>query len=114
MRQTTKLDIIIPQGDNFRLVITVVGGPGSLAGYAGEMQIRKTKASDVILAEMQPGWFTVDSLNGQVVLDIPDEASALYDWSGEALYDLHLDNGTDRWRVLEGRAKLSKTVTREV
>lgn len=112
MKSTTKMDICIPQADVYKLVIDVTGGPDSLAGYVGEMQIRKTVPSDVVLADMDPGWFTVDDLNRQVVLEVPDTATELYDWSGAAVYDLHLV-GIDRWRLIEGRAFLRKTVTRE-
>lgn len=112
MKPVTQLDICIPQTDTFRLVVDVVGGPESLSGYTGEMQIRKTKASDVVLAEMLPEWFTVDNLNRQVVLEIPETETGLYDWTGAAVYDIHLA-GDDRWRLLEGKARLDKTVTRE-
>jgi len=106
-------DICIPQADTFFLVVDIVGGPASLVGYVGEMQIRKTKSSDVVLAEIDPAYFTVDDINRQLVLEIPDSATALYDWTGAAVYDMHLA-GTDRWRVLEGKARLNKVVTREV
>lgn len=110
---TTRYDMCIPQSGVHKVVITVTGGPPSLAGYTGEMQIRKTKASEEILAETIPAYFTVDDLNSQVILEIPDTETELYDWDGVAVYDLYLV-GTDRWRVLEGKARLDKTVTREV
>lgn len=109
---TTKLDLCIPQADVFKLVVTVVGGPDSLAGYTGEMQIRKTRSSAEVLAEVNPTSFTVDDLNSQVILEIPDTDTELYDWDGSAVYDLHLV-GPDRWRVLEGKVRLDKVVTRE-
>lgn len=110
---TTRYDLCIPQSGVLKVVITVTGGPPSLVGYAGEMQIRKSKTSDVILAEALPEYFTVDDLNSQVILEIPDTDTALYDWDGLAVYDMYLA-GPDRWRVLEGKARLDKTVTREV
>jgi len=110
----TKKDIIIPQSGTFRLVITVVGGPPSMSGYTGEMQIRKTKVSEETLAEVDPTCFLVDDLNRQIVLEIPDEDTAAYDWSGNAVYDLYIEGpSADRWRVIQGLAFLDKTVTRE-
>lgn len=110
---TTKYDVCIAQSATFRLVIDVVDGPESIAGYVGQMQIRKTKTSTGVLAEMLPGWFTVDALNRQVVLEIPDTATKLYDWTGAAVYDMYLDGTDDRWRLLEGKVMLDKTVTKE-
>jgi hypothetical protein len=113
MKPTTRYDICIAQSGVFRLVIDVVGGPDSIAGYTGEMQIRKTKSSEEILGEMDPDWFTVDSVNSQVILEIPDTETELYDWTGSAVYDMYLV-GPRRWRILEGKVGLDKTVTKEV
>ena len=108
----TRYDLCIPQSGVYQLVVNVVDGPSSLVGYGGEMQIRKTKSSATVLAEMQPGYFVVDDVNRQLVLTIPDTATETYDWDGLAVYDLYLV-GPDRWRMLEGRARLDKTVTKE-
>lgn len=109
---TKRYDICIPQADIFQLVIDVVDGPLSLSGYTGEMQIRKSKASTEVLAEVDPSCFTVDDVNRQVIVEIPNTATELYDWTGAAVYDLHLV-GPQRWRLLEGKASLNKVVTRE-
>jgi hypothetical protein len=112
MRPITTVDLCIKQSGMYRLVVTVVGGPASLIGFGGAMQIRKTRASTVVLAEMLPQYFNVDDGNRQLVLEIPDEDTALYDWEGWAVYDLFLTNGTDRWPLCEGRVQLDKAVTR--
>lgn len=112
MKHTTRKDISIPQGDVFRIVVTVVDGPTSLAGYVGEMQIRKTKSSTETLAEMNDEWFTIDDINRQVVLEIPETATVSYDWIGSAVYDMHIV-GPDRWRLIEGKVCLNKAVTQE-
>jgi hypothetical protein len=109
---TTQYDICIPQADTYQLVVDIVDGPETLGGYGGEMQIRKTKSSEEVLAEMDPSWFTVDTVNRQLVLEIPSDETAVYDWVGTAVYDLHLV-GTDRFRLIEGKARLDKVVTRE-
>lgn len=108
-KPTTRLDICIPQAGIFRLVIDVVDGPETLTGLDPAMQIRKTKASEDILAEMDLGFFTVDVDNRQVILEIPDTETELYDWTGAGVYDLYLGP----WRLIEGKASLDKTVTRE-
>jgi hypothetical protein len=114
VKPTTRKDLCIPQTDIFRLVVTVSGGPDDITGYTAEMQIRKTKASTVVLADLDPDWFTIDAVNRQVVLEIPAEATAVYDWTGAAMYDMHLlGTSPERWRLLEGKASLDKTVTRE-
>jgi hypothetical protein len=112
---TTKNDITIPQAGTFVFVVDVVGGPDSLAGYTADMQIREVKASTDTLADLPTSYFTVDDVNRQVVLEIPDEDTAIYDWARPAVYDIYIEGPSgDRWRLIEGVAHLNKTVTREV
>ncbi len=111
---TTRHNIIIPQGGTYRLVVNVVGGPDNLSGYVGDMDIRQVKASTPALVKVPESCFTVDDINRQLVLVLPDELTADYDWSLNAVYDLYVVGPSgDRWRVLEGTAVLNKTVTRE-
>lgn len=111
---TTKLDLIIRQASTYVLVVTVMDGPSDLTGYTGEMQVRETKASNAALATITNASFTVDPLNRQVILELTDEQTGLYDWARPAVYDMYIEGPAgDRWRLLEGLATLSKTVTRE-
>lgn len=111
---TTKHDITIPQGSHWRLVVTVSGGPQDLSGYTGEMQIRQVKADPVVLASVAPERFTVNAGPRQVILELTDEDTLAYTWGGSAVYDLYVVGPTgDRWRVIEGRVTINKTVTRE-
>lgn len=111
---TTKHNITIPQGSTWRLVVTVLGGPSSLVGYVGSMQIRKAKADAVALATVATERFQVNSSTRQVVVELSDEDTGSMSWSSLAFYDLYLEGPTgDRWRIIEGVATLSKTVTRE-
>jgi hypothetical protein len=111
---TTKYDMIIPQSGTYRLVIDIVGGPDTLTGYIGSMQIRAAKGDIEELATVDPMDFDINDQTLQVVLEIPDEETGSWDWSGRAVYDMYIEGPSgDRWRILEGLATLSKTVTQE-
>lgn len=106
-------DLVIEQNATNVMVITVVGGPETLVGYAGEMDIRERKSDIVPLAELGEEMFTVNNSTRQVVLTIPSSVAADYAWTA-GVYDLYVVGpGGDRWRLVEGRVRLSKTVTRE-
>ncbi len=110
---TTKYDITIPQSGVFRLVVAVANGPADLTGFTGEMQVRSSKGSAVVLADVDASAFAVDNPTRMVTVTIPSTATALYNWGDNAVYDMYIVNGTERWRLLEGLARLSKTVTRD-
>lgn len=107
-----QLDIEIEQGAEFQLVVTVVGGPSSLAGYTGEMQIRDTKASSTVLYTA-PG-VTIDEGNRQVVVRIPHTATKDFTWA-RGRYDVLVTSGdsTSAYRVAEGKVAIDHSVTRE-
>jgi hypothetical protein len=112
----TKYDIVIPQGGIWRLVVDVVGGPSSLAGWGAQMQVRKTKGGAQVLADLPPAAFSVDPDTRQLLIELNNDYTSTYDWSGPAVYDLYLvgpEPNKDRWRLLEGSARLSQTVTKE-
>lgn len=110
--RTTKLNLTIPQGSVYRFVVTVVGGPDDMTGFAGWMQIRDTKASDVVLDELTTE-ITVNHTTRQVVVTIPDTVTELYAWDN-AVYDLVIIGPDDeRWRVVEGYVHVNHSVTRE-
>jgi hypothetical protein len=106
---TSRKDITIPQAGAFRLVVTVVGGPENLTSLAPRMQVRSSKSSEVVLAEATPEMFTIDGVNRQVVLSLPGDYTKTLEWDQPAVYDMYLGE----WRLVQGRALLDKTVTRE-
>lgn len=108
---TTKLNIEIPQGQSHRFVVNVIGGPSDLAGYSGWMQIRETKASEVILADLTTE-IVVNPLTRQAVVEIPDTETAGYTWDN-AVYDLVIQGPLGDWRVVEGTVQVNHSVTRE-
>lgn len=109
-----QLAIVIEQGADFQLVVTVVGGPDSLTGYTGAMQIRAMKSDPVTLYEVPGGGFTFDDINRQVVVDIGYQATKAFDWD-VASYDVLITSGdeADAYRVCEGKVRVDHSVTRE-
>lgn len=107
-----KLDITIEQGSDFQLVVTVVGGPVSMAGYTAKMQIRPGKSSTDLRYDVPSSALTVDSLNRQVVVDLPWTESVPFSWDS-GMYDVVIvsaDN-LDAWRVVEGKVTIDHRVT---
>lgn len=101
-------DIVIEQAANFRLVVSVIGGPEDLSGYTAKMQVRQIKASEELLAEMVG---IVNPVTRQVVVEALASVTEDYDWS-EGVYDVLMEGAAGSWRIAEGRAILSKSVTR--
>lgn len=109
-----KLSITIEQGSEFDMVVTVVGGPVSLAGYTGAMQIRDTRTSPVVLYEVPSSGITIDPDNRQVVINIDYRATTAFEWA-LATYDVLITSADAETahRVVEGKVKIDRSVTRE-
>lgn len=109
----TKLPITIEQGSDFVLVVTVVGGPVSMSGYTGSMQIRSIKSSSPALYSVPSGMITVDAPNRQVLVSLPWTETVDFDWDG-GLYDLVITSGNsaDAYRIVEGKVSIDHSVTR--
>lgn len=109
----TKKDITIEQGSDFQLVVTVVGGPVSMTGYTGQMQIRPGKASTVLRYDVPGSAITVDATNRQVIVDLPAAESENFDWDS-GMYDLVIvsSDGLTIHRLAEGRAIVDHSVTK--
>jgi hypothetical protein len=109
-----RLDIVIPQGGTFRMTVQVIGGPTDITDYTGKMQVRQSKGNAAVLAEVSAGAFTVSNTTRTVTIEIPSTETALYEWDRDAVYDAYIVGpGLDEWRIIEGLARLSKTVTRD-
>ena len=122
-----KYSFIIEQGATTNLNIQWTDSSGSaidLTGYSARMQIRPgIEASDVyisLLSNLQPDGtgLNLSGSNGETPLEsgsiglyISAHSSSLLNFT-EAYYDLELVNGIEVTRLLEGRVKLSKNVTR--
>jgi hypothetical protein len=122
-----KYSFIIEQGATTNLNIQWTDSSGSavdLTGYSARMQIRPgIEASDVyisLLSNLQPDGtgLNLSGSNGETPVEsgsigiyISAYSSSLLNFN-EAYYDLELVNGIEVTRLLEGRVKLSKNVTR--
>jgi hypothetical protein len=122
-----RYSFIIEQGATTNLNIQWTDASGSgidLSGYHARMQIRPSiEANDVYISlssSLQPdgtglnlsgsnGITPVQS--GSVGIYISAYSSSLLNFN-EAYYDLEMVNGGEVTRLLEGRIKLSKNVTR--
>lgn len=110
-----QLPLEIEQGSECRLSVALDGGPTSLAGFTGEMQIRAMKGDAVVLYAAQASQITFDDANKVVNVRIPASDTALFDWS-RGVYDVRIKNSadtTEAWRVLEGKVIVDHWVTEE-
>lgn len=107
-----KLDIEIEQGSDFQLVVTVVGGPVSMTGYIGAMQIRPGKGSSELRYDVPPSAIEVDAANRQVIVSLPWTESVGFSWD-YGMYDVVIQSSdhVDAWRVVEGKVTVDHRVT---
>ena len=122
-----KHSFIIEQGATTNLNVQWTDASGSavdLTGYQARMQIRPViESSDVYISlssSLQPdgtglnlnGSDGVTSLtSGSIGIYISAYSSSLLNFN-EAFYDLEMVNGREVTRLLEGKVRLSKNVTR--
>ena len=100
------------------------GTPVDLTGYTAKMQIRPYAGSDEVYVTLtntiQPNGtgLNLNGLSGtnpysSGSIGVTIAASVTEDFNfGEASYDLELTSGTIVYRILEGKVKLSKEVTK--
>jgi len=122
-----RYSFVIEQGATTNLQINwndVSGSAIDLSGYHARMQIRpQIESTDVYLAlssslESDGTGLNLSGSNGitpvesgSIGIYISAVTSSLLDF-GEAYYDLELVNGIEVTRLLEGKVRLSKNVTR--
>lgn len=108
----TLADIVVEQGSTFEFVVDLLDedevARTDLAGYTGSMQIRERADSATPLATAT---VTVDSGNAQVTATIDATTTAAYDWTA-GVYDLEITSGSRTERIAQGKARLSREVTR--
>lgn len=106
-----QLPLEIEQGSDCVFSVSVLGGPGTLTGYVGAMQIREMKDSTEVLYEVDPANITFDAGNRIVTVRLPAADTATFDWD-RGVYDV-LITGIDSWRICEGKVTIDHWVTRE-
>lgn len=109
-------DFIIEQGSTFTRTITYTDSAGEaidLTGYTARMQIRETKESNSVLAELttENSGITIVGATGTITLLITAAVTAKMSFS-KAYYDLELIDGAVVTRLIEGTVKNSRETTR--
>jgi hypothetical protein len=107
-----QLPLEIEQGSECVFTVLVTGGPGTLTGYVGEMQIREMKSATEVLYEVDPDNITFDTANRIVTVRIPGADTALFDWD-YGVYDVRIVGLGAPWRIAEGKVTVDHWVTRE-
>ena len=117
MAVTTRVDLYVPQGSTYIHTFEYVASDGSaidLTGYTARMQIRETVDATTTIYEATSagGEITTTPLEGKVVLTIDATDTSAFTFS-TAVYDLELEaTDTTVIRLVKGKVKLDKEVTR--
>jgi len=118
-----KYNFTIEQGSTFDLTIRYKDASGSyidLTGYGATMQLRPDVADNTtniyltLSSSLQPdgtGLNMTDAASGSIGIYISAITSSMLDF-GESLYDLEISSGSFVSRILSGKVKNSKEVTR--
>jgi len=122
-----KYSFVLEQGSTFDIEIQYKDTTGSavdLSGYSGKMQIRPTIASETVYLTLSSSLNgdgtglnfsgsngSTPPTSGSVGIFVSATSSSALDFT-EAVYDLEITSGSIVTRILEGKVKLSKEVTR--
>jgi hypothetical protein len=123
-----RYSFVIEQGATTNIQINWTDESGSaidLSGYQARMQIRPSVQSDEVFLSLSSSLQgscntginlsgsngTTPLSSGSLAIYISAYSSSLLDFN-EAYYDLELEKGCEVTRLLEGKVKLSKNVTR--
>ena len=120
-----KYNFIIQQGSTFKRLIQYTdsnGEPIDLTDYSARMQIRPSVDSETVYVNLTD---TIDAdgsgilitpKSGTLEITLSAASSSKLSFNGDAVYDLEIYSGSGNSvyvaRILEGRVKLSKEVTR--
>jgi len=108
-------DIIIEQGVTFQLSLTwkdSTASPVNLTGYSARMQVRETyESEDTLVSLVSPTDITLGGALGTILITIPAATTGLLSFV-EGVYDLELITGSNVTRLLQGKATISREVTR--
>lgn len=122
-----RYSFVIEQGATTNLQINWTDSSGSaidLTGYQARMQVRPSVESDTVYLSLSSSLeddgtglnlsgsdFTTPLQSGSIAVYISADTSSLLNFN-EAFYDLEMVKGSVVTRLLEGKVKLSKNVTR--
>lgn len=106
-----QLNLTVPAYADLRVVIDVVGGPSTLVGYVGKMQIRATAAATATLADYGASEITCDNTTRTVSVIVLAAVTQAYTWT-QAVYDLVITGSDGTYRIAEGSVLVTPGVTR--
>jgi hypothetical protein len=113
---TTKHDITVPKGANFRLNVQARDSSGNvmdLTGYQARFQVRETvDAVSPVMSGTTTDYITINAPGGVVMINVPASVTGAMTWTN-GVWDLEIyvdPSNTDR--IVEGFASLSPEVTR--
>ncbi|NDD53289.1 hypothetical protein EBZ39_05355 [bacterium] len=108
-------DITIEQGATFQMSLTwkdSTGTPVNLTGYSARMQVRENyEADNTLVSLVSPTDITLGGALGTIAITIAASTTQLLQLD-EAVYDLELVTGSTVTRLLQGKATISREVTR--
>lgn len=109
-------DITIEQGATFQMNLTwkdSTGAAVNITGYTARMQVRENYEAESTLVSLTSsgGDIVLGGALGTIAITIAASATQLLQLD-EAVYDLELVNGATVTRLLQGKATVSREVTR--
>lgn len=109
-------DITIEQGATFQMSLTwkdSTGAAVNITGYTARMQVRENYEAESTLVSLTSsgGDIVLGGALGTIAITIGASATQLLQLD-EAVYDLELVNGATVTRLLQGKATVSREVTR--
>lgn len=108
-------DITIEQGATFQMNLTwkdSTGSPVNISGYSARMQVRENyEAEDTLVSLVSPADITLGGALGTIAITIAASATQNLQLE-EGVYDLELVNGATVTRLIQGKATISREVTR--
>ena len=109
-------DITIEQGATFQMSLTWndnTGSPINLSGYSARMQVRTSYEAEETLVSLTSlgGDIVLGGALGTIAITIAASVTETLQID-EGVYDLELVNGLTVTRLLQGKATVSREVTR--
>jgi hypothetical protein len=108
---TVSQNLTIPAYADLRIQVDVIGGPESLVGYTGKMQIRATADATATLADYGTSEITIDTAARTVSLVVLAAVTANYTWTA-GVYDLVITGPDGTYRLVQGTVTVLPGVTR--
>ena len=111
-----KWSFTIEKGVDFERTLTYLIGealdPFNFTGYTGKMEIRSAPGGTLYTTlSTANSRLQLGGAAGTVLLLLDSSITTALNWSGRAYHDILIDNGSDSFRLVEGRVALSPPIT---